>query len=101
MIVEGANIPMREEIEEEFFKKGILVLPDFLVNAGGVISSFAELNFFSKEEAFKLIEKKISETTKEVLKESLKKNISPRKVATILAKKNLFKKTKWKTSSKI
>lgn len=42
VIIEAANIPMREEIEEELFKKGILIAPDFLANAGGVISSFAE-----------------------------------------------------------
>ena len=30
IIVEGSNIPMRETIEEELFRKGILVVPDFV-----------------------------------------------------------------------
>ena len=37
LIVEAGNIPMSEETEKEFFKKGIPVVPDFIANAGGVI----------------------------------------------------------------
>ena len=58
IIVEGSNIPMREYIEEEFFRKGILVVPDFVANAGGVISSYAEYRGYSHEKMFKLVEKK-------------------------------------------
>ena len=57
IIVEGSNIPMRESLEEEFFKKGILVVPDFVANAGGVISSYAEYRGYSHEKMFKLVEK--------------------------------------------
>jgi len=35
IIVEAGNIPMSEKIENEFFKKGILIVPDFVANAGG------------------------------------------------------------------
>ena len=34
IIVEAGNIPMREHIEEELSAKGILIVPDFVVNAG-------------------------------------------------------------------
>src|SRR3989344_3299688 len=34
IIIEGANIPMIEETEEFLYEKGILVVPDFVANAG-------------------------------------------------------------------
>jgi glutamate dehydrogenase (NAD(P)+) len=92
IIVEAANIPMREEIEEELFKKGILIVPDFVANAGGVITSYAELKGYDLKKPFKLVETKIKKSTEIVLKESLKKNLNPRKVAVELAKEKIFSK---------
>ena len=63
---------MRETIEEELFRKGILVVPDFVANAGGVISSYAEYRGYSHEKMFRLVERKIKNATTTVLKQSLK-----------------------------
>ena len=93
IIVEGSNIPMREPIEEEFFRKGILVVPDFVANAGGVISSYAEYKGYSHEKMFKLVEKKIKNATTAVLKQSLKENRNPREVAMKIAVKKVEEKT--------
>ena len=92
IIVEGSNIPMRESIEEEFFRKGILVVPDFVANAGGVISSYAEYKGYSHEKMFKLVEKKIKNATTAVLKQSLKENRNPRKVAMEIAVRKVEEK---------
>ncbi|MGB9598607.1 MAG: hypothetical protein ACPLZH_02065, partial [Minisyncoccales bacterium] len=86
IIVEAGNIPMSEKIEEEFFQKGVLIVPDFVANAGGVISSYAEYRGYNLKKAFRLIEKKILKTVKFILEESLKKNKNPRKVALEIAK---------------
>ena len=94
IIVEGSNIPMREYIEEEFFRKGILVVPDFVANAGGVISSYAEYRGYSHEKMFKLVEKKIKNATTAALKQSLKENRNPREVAMEIAVKNVENKMK-------
>ena len=93
IIVEGSNIPMRESIEEEFFRKGVLVVPDFVANAGGVISSYAEYRGYSHEKMFKLVERKIKNATTAVLKQSLKENKNPRKVAMEIAVKKVEEKT--------
>jgi len=93
IIVEGANIPMRESIEEEFFRKGVLVVPDFVANAGGVISSYAEYRGYSHEKMFKLVERKIKNTATAVLNQSLKENRNPRKVAMEIAVRKVEEKT--------
>ena len=90
IIVEGSNIPMKETIEEEFFRKGVLVVPDFVANAGGVISSYAEYRGYSHEKMFRLVERKTKNATTAVLKRSLKENRNPREVAMEIAVK------KWK-----
>ena len=42
VVVEGANGPTTPEADEILFKKGILVVPDILANAGGVVVSYFE-----------------------------------------------------------
>ncbi len=85
IIVEGANIPMNEATEEYFFKKGVLIVPDFVANAGGVISSYAEYKGFKAEKMFTLVEQKVSKATEAVLNRSLKQKKNPRAVATEIA----------------
>ena len=94
LVVCGSNIAMSEEIEEGFHGKGILVIPDFVANAGGVISSYVETINGTAEEMFKLVEKNITENTKEMLDKSKKKNISPRKAAMEIAVKRVEERKK-------
>ncbi len=64
IIVEAANIPIAPQIEQSLAKKGVLIIPDFIANAGGVISSYAELRGFDEKEMFTLVENKIVKNTK-------------------------------------
>lgn len=91
-VVEAANIPMSENIEDELFKRGILIVPDFVANAGGVISSYAEYRGYNPKKMFKLVEKKIRRNVKLVLEESMKKHRNSRVVALTLAKSRIEKK---------
>ncbi|MFH0739887.1 MAG: Glu/Leu/Phe/Val dehydrogenase [bacterium] len=92
IIVEAANIPMREEVESELFKKGILIVPDIVANSGGVISSYAEHKGYGPDKMFSLIEKRIKKTTELVLKESLRKKENPRLIALSIAKQKVLAK---------
>ncbi len=42
IVIEGANAPCTPEADEVFEKKGVLVVPDILANAGGVTVSYFE-----------------------------------------------------------
>ncbi len=91
IIIEAANIPMSEEVENELFKKGIMIVPDFVANAGGVISSYAEYRGYNPRRMFDTVEKKIKNATMAVLKKSLKFGENPRKVALEIAKERAVK----------
>ncbi len=54
LIVEGANGPTTPDADQIFSDKGIMVIPDILANAGGVVTSYFEWvqdlqNFFWEE----------------------------------------------------
>jgi len=42
LIVEGANGPTTPEAERKLYERGVIVVPDFLANAGGVVMSYLE-----------------------------------------------------------
>ena len=92
IIVEAGNIPMQENIEEELFKKDIMFVPDFVANAGGVISSYAEYRGYNPKRMFKTVEDKITKITKNVLRRSLKEKKNPRIVALEMAKERIEEK---------
>jgi glutamate dehydrogenase (NAD(P)+) len=94
IIVEGANIPMRENVEQELFKKGIMIVPDFVANAGGVISSYAEYRGYSPKKMFELVKEKIRNTTRLVMAESKKQQKNPRQVAMEIALRKIGEKMK-------
>lgn len=85
IIIEAANIPMNEKIESELYRKGIIIVPDIVANAGGVISSYAEYIGQSPEKMFKIVKDKISKTVKLVMRESLRVKKGPREIALKMA----------------
>lgn len=92
VIVEGSNIPMKPEVEEMLYKKGVMIIPDFVANAGGVISSYVEHTGGTEKEMFRMVEEKIVENTNTMLERSEKKKISPRQAAMEIAKERVMDK---------
>jgi len=90
-IIEAGNIPMKENIEKELFQKGIFILPDFVANAGGVISSYAEYRGYNPKRMLELVETKIRKSVRLVLKQSIKVKKNPRDIALELAIKKVEK----------
>lgn len=92
ILVEGSNIPMRENIEDELWRRGIKIVPDFVANAGGVISSYAEYIGLSPAEMFKMVEEKVANAVRQTLTESRRSGLSPRQVAIQKAKQTVSAK---------
>lgn len=89
LIVEAGNIPMRENIEAEFVRRGVVIVPDFVANSGGVISSYAEHAGYSREKMFRLVRDKITAATRAVMKRSRNGKSNPREAAMALAKEKV------------
>ncbi len=89
LIVQGSNIPMTQEVEKMCHDKGILVVPDFVANAGGVISSYVEHKGGGEKEMFEAIEEKVTENTNIVLDAARKKKVAPREAAMEIAKERV------------
>ncbi len=94
VVVEGSNIPTTPDVEDLMHKKGILVVPDFVANAGGVISSYVEYIGGNEKRMFRMVEEKIKRNTKVVLDNAEKKNIKPRDAALKIAEERVLKKCK-------
>lgn len=90
LIVEAGNIPMQESIEDELYRKGIMFIPDFVANAGGVISSYAEHRGYNPKQMFKTVEDKIGKATNLVMKRAVKENRNPRQVAMEIARERVL-----------
>ncbi|HEY4476828.1 MAG TPA: Glu/Leu/Phe/Val dehydrogenase [Candidatus Paceibacterota bacterium] len=89
VIVEGANIAVTPEAEAKLISRGVLIVPDVVANAGGVISSYAEHRGYSTDKMFKLVKQKITKSVITVLTEAKKTGQSPRVVAMAIARRRL------------
>ncbi len=87
IVSEAANLPAKYEVEQVLMKKGIWVIPDFVANAGGVISSYCETREMSAETMFKVVESKIKNNTKVMLERA--KNHDTRAAALEIAKERI------------
>lgn len=89
IIIEAANIPIPRDIEEKLWKRGVLIVPDIIANAGGVISSYAEHKGYSPEAMFAMVKKKIVSNTAALLAHANEARISPRQAAMEVAQKRI------------
>ncbi len=89
VVLEGANIPITRAAEEELAGRGVLVIPDVVANAGGVICGAAGYRGAGHAEAFTEIEEKIRETTAELLDRIRHGTLTPRAAAEQMAAQRL------------
>jgi glutamate dehydrogenase (NAD(P)+) len=91
IVLELANGPSTPEADEIFFKKDILLLPDFLSNAGGVTVSYFEWvqnitgDYWTENDVYSRLDQKMTAATKDVLDVHEKYKTDPRTAAYIIA----------------
>jgi glutamate dehydrogenase (NAD(P)+) len=89
LVLQGANIPMTAEAEASLHRRGVVNVPDFIANAGGVICAAAEIRGGTTADAFRSIEEKIHANTAEVLAAAKTGNILPRQAAVAMAERRV------------
>jgi len=91
IIICGANGPITPEADALLEKRNIVVIPDFLANAGGVVCSYFEQvqcnqnYFWTKEEVFGKLDNKMTNAFYNVWELSKRKKISVRNAAYMIA----------------
>jgi glutamate dehydrogenase/leucine dehydrogenase len=85
LVLEAANIPVTRDAEATLHGRGVLCLPDWVVNAGGVICASAEYAGEGRTGAFEQIAQTIRENTIMVIERSTHEATLPRVVAEELA----------------
>ena len=91
LVAEGANIPLTSGAEELLHQRDVLVLPDFVANAGGVICAAMEYHGATQTAAFDAIAEKLTHNTTQVLQAATKDRVLPRTAAVKIAKERVRK----------
>jgi glutamate dehydrogenase (NAD(P)+) len=89
LVVSGANIPMTDDAEKALHERGVLCVPDFIANAGGVICAAMEYHGSTEGAAFEAIDERIRANTEQVLEESQRRSILPRQAAVELSQRRV------------
>lgn len=96
LVIEGANIPVTENAEKMLHDRGILVIPDFVANAGGVITASVEYHGGTETYAFDRIKSTIPRNTKEILDKVYSEKVYPRDAAVAIAKQRVMRAMKYR-----
>jgi glutamate dehydrogenase (NAD(P)+) len=97
MIVEGANFPTAEGAQKYFHEKGILMVPDFVANAGAVMGTGKAMgnryscDILQPQEVYTIVKRKMWKNVAMVLQESKKTKRLPREVALSISKERVLK----------
>lgn len=89
LVVAGANIPIALDAERVLSQRGVLVVPDFIANAGGVICAATEYQGGTEGAAFAAIEEKIEANTEAVLADARSNDVTPREAAMAMAERRV------------
>jgi glutamate dehydrogenase (NAD(P)+) len=91
VVVQGANIPLTSGAEHVLHERGVLCVPDFIANSGGVICAAMEYHGANESAVMASIEEKVRRNTESVLETADRQGILPRKAAVELARHRIRK----------
>jgi len=91
LVIEGANIPATAGAERMLHERGVLCVPDFIANAGGVICAAMEYHGATESAALQTIEEKLRRNTRTVLEDARRRGITPRQAAQDMAEARVRK----------
>lgn len=89
LVAEAANIPATYEMERRLNERGVLVIPDIIANAGGVISSYSEYIGENVHIMFQTIEERIVRNVRRTLEKAVEERTLPRDAALKIAQERV------------
>ncbi|MGE0419152.1 MAG: Glu/Leu/Phe/Val dehydrogenase [Acetobacteraceae bacterium] len=89
IVAQGANIPATADAEAALHARGVVVLPDFIANAGGVICAAMEYHGSHETAVFPAIAERIGRNTREMLERATRSSDLPRAAATAMAEQRV------------
>jgi glutamate dehydrogenase (NAD(P)+) len=95
LIVPGANIGITAEAEAMLHRRGVLCIPDFIANAGGVICAALEYRGGTQAQVFPVIDEKIRANTTRILEHVERDRLLPREAAVGMAEERVRKAMKF------
>jgi glutamate dehydrogenase (NAD(P)+) len=98
LVLQGANIPVTAEAERALHERGVLSVPDFIANAGGVICAAVEYAGGTQTAAFHVIDEKLRYNMREVLERARETGVSPREAAEAMAEQRVRKAMTYRRS---
>jgi len=97
MIVEGANFPTKVSAQEYFHQKGILLVPDFVANAGAVMGAGKAMDnryscdLLEPKDVYETVKRKMWKNVTMVMEESRSSKRLPREVALAISQERVRK----------
>lgn len=91
LIVEGANLPTTPAALEVLHERGVVVVPDFIANAGGIIAAAHSMDAryspfpVAPETVFSMISLKMRQNAETVVTESRRRELAPHATAQEIA----------------
>jgi glutamate dehydrogenase (NAD(P)+) len=76
-----ANIPITDEAEEALFQEGVLIVPDFVSNAGGTVLGIVDFVGGTSRHAFDACKELIGANARTLLADARTEGINPRRLA--------------------
>jgi len=91
IICPGANAPTTPEAESILFQRGILSIPDFVANCGGVLGISMKRTGLKEDFVRGFLEQKIGQQVTKVIQAAEKENVIPRVCAERIAKERFLR----------
>ncbi len=96
LIVQGANVPITFDAERKLHDRGVLSIPCFIANAGGVICGAVEYYGGTEAEVFPTITNKIRRNVGELLQRVKEHGKYPREAALEMARERVLDAMKYR-----
>jgi glutamate dehydrogenase/leucine dehydrogenase len=96
LIIQGANVPITFDAEKKLHDKGVLSIPCFIANAGGVICGAVEYYGGSESEVFPTITQKIRRNVEELLHRVKERKQYPREAGLEMARERILSAMKYR-----